>query len=394
MRKIQSYPMCFVLFLSLLQLGCKENKKESELKKEAPNSQQGEQPLAKIVYGEMPDGEKVEQYTLSNAAGMEIDVITYGGIITRWTAPDKNGDYDNIVLGFDNLEQYLQSNPYFGALIGRYGNRISKGSFSLDGSTYSLATNDGENHLHGGETGFDKVLWQAHGKKTAEGSTLILSYTSGDGEEGYPGKLKVQVTYTLTMDNALDIRYEARTDKATVVNLTQHSYFNLSGNFGQDILDHELVLEADSFLPVDSGLIPTGEFRPVSGTPFDFQRSKPIGRDIDAGDSQLELGLGYDHCWVLDQGEGDFGLAASTFHPTSGRVLEVYTDEPGIQFYSGNFLDGSLPAPQGGTYGKRSGFCLETQHFPDSPNQEAFPSVRLDPGDIYTSRTLFKLTTK
>src|SRR5690606_13137251 len=255
------------------------------------------------------------QYTLSNAAGMEIDVITYGGIITRWTAPDKNGDYDNIVLGFDNLEQYLQSNPYFGALIGRYGNRISKGSFSLDGSTYSLATNDGENHLHGGETGFDKVLWQAHGKKTAEGSTLILSYTSGDGEEGYPGKLKVQVTYTLTMDNALDIRYEARTDKATVVNLTQHSYFNLSGNFGQDILDHELVLEADSFLPVDSGLIPTGEFRPVSGTPFDFQRSKPIGRDIDAGDSQLELGLGYDHCWVLDQGEGDFGLAASTFHP-------------------------------------------------------------------------------
>lgn len=394
MRKIHSYPLCFVLLLYLLHLGCKENKKESKLEKGTPNTQQGGEPLGKIIYGEMPDGRKVEQYTLSNAAGMEIDVITYGGVITRWTAPDKNGNYGNIVLGFDKLEQYLEGNPYFGALIGRYGNRIAKGSFSLDGTTYTLATNDGENHLHGGEKGFDKVLWQAQGKKTADGSSLVLSYTSANGEEGYPGKLKVQVTYTLTADNGLDIRYEARTDRPTVINLTQHSYFNLSGNFGQDILDHELFLDADTYLPVDSGLIPTAEFRPVSGTPFDFSRSKPIGKEINAGDSQLQLGQGYDHCWVLNHGENDFGLAATAYHPNSGRLLEVYTDEPGIQFYSGNFLDGSLPAPQGGTYGQRSGFCLETQHFPDSPNQEGFPSVRLDPGNIYTSRTLFKLTTK
>lgn len=394
MRKISSSPLCFVLFLSLLQLGCKENKKESELEKGVPSTHQGEVPLERTVYGELPDGRKVYRYTLANATGMEIDVITYGGIITRWTAPDKNGQYGNVVLGFDKLEQYLESNPYFGALIGRYGNRIAKGSFSLDGSTYTLDTNDGDNHLHGGNKGFDKVLWEAEGVKTADGSRLVLSYTSVDGEGGYPGTLKVQVTYGLSADNALEVAYRATTDKPTVVNLTQHSYFNLSGDFGRDILDHELFLEADTFLPVDSGLIPTGEFRSVLGTPFDFGRSKAIGEDIDAGDSQLALGLGYDHCWVLNHGTGKFGLAARAFHPNSGRVLEVHTDQPGIQFYSGNFLDGSLPTPQGGTYGKRSGFCLETQHFPDSPNQETFPSVRLDPGEVYTTRTLFKLTTK
>lgn len=394
MKKIHPSAIGFVLFLSILILGCKENKKEKELDRQTKTVQVDET-LGKTPYGELPDGRKVERYTLRNTAGMEIDVITYGGIITRWTAPDKNGSYGNIVLGFDNLAQYLEGSPYFGALIGRYGNRIAKGSFNLDGTTYSLATNDGENHLHGGEKGFDKVLWQARGMKTAEGETLVLSHTSKDGEEGYPGTLTVEVTYTLTEDNELDIRYRANTDKPTIVNLTQHSYFNLSGDFGRNILDHELFLDANHYLPVDSGLIPTGEFRPVTGTPFDFTRSKPIGQEIQGEDGQLKLGQGYDHCWVIDKEEsGSFSLAASAYHPDTGRFLEVYTQEPGIQFYSGNFLDGSLPSPQGGNYGHRSGFCLETQHYPDSPNQGDFPSVRLDPEDTYTTRTLYRLTTK
>src|SRR5690606_12181986 len=393
MKKIHPSAIGFVLFLSILTLGCKDNKKDNELDQKTKTVQVDET-LEKTPYGELPDGRKVERYTLRNKAGMEIDVITYGGIITRWTAPDKNGDYGNVVLGFDNLAQYLEGNPYFGALIGRYGNRIAKGSFDLDGTTYDLATNDGENHLHGGEKGFDKVRWQARGMKTAEGSTLVLSHTSKDGEEGYPGTLTVEVTYTLTENNELDVRYRASTDKPTVVNLTQHSYFNLSGNFGRDILDHELILEADRYLPVDSGLIPTGELRLVAGTPFDFTRSKPIGQDIHGEDGQLKLGQGYDHCWVIDKEPGSFSLAATAYHSGTGRLLEVFTEEPGIQFYSGNFLDGSLPSPQGGTYGHRSGFCLETQHYPDSPNQGDFPSVRLDPGDTYTTRTLFKFTTK
>lgn len=377
-----------------MHLGCKGNKKENALEKDRPNTPQHAAVLEKSIYGELPDGRKVELYTLENAAGMQIDVITYGGIITRWTAPDRDGTYANVVLGFDNLDQYLEANPYFGALIGRYGNRIAQGRFTLDGATYVLATNDGANHLHGGDKGFDKVLWQAQGEKTADGASLVLTYTSADGEEGYPGNLQVTVTYTLTADNELDIRYQARTDKPTVVNLTQHSYFNLSGNFQQDILDHELFLDADTYLPVDQGLIPTTEFRPVAGTPFDFTQAKAVGKEIAHGDEQLSLGLGYDHCWVLNQGDGNYGLAAKAHHPQTGRLLEVYTDEPGIQFYSGNFLDGTLRSPQGGTYGKRSGFCLETQHYPDSPNQEGFPSVRLDPGEVYTSRTLYKLTTK
>lgn len=393
MKRIHPSAIGFVLFLSILTLGCKDNKKDNELDQKTKTVQVDET-LEKTPYGELPDGRKVERYTLRNKAGMEIDVITYGGIITRWTAPDKNGDYGNVVLGFDNLAQYLEGNPYFGALIGRYGNRIAKGNFELDDTTYSLATNDGDNHLHGGEKGFDKVLWQAQGMKTAEGPALVLSYTSKDGEEGYPGTLKVEVTYTLTEDNALDIHYRANTDKPTIVNLTQHSYFNLSGDFGHNILDHELSLVADRYIPVDSGLIPTGELRPVAGTPFDFTQAKAIGQDIDGEDGQLKLGQGYDHCWVLDKGAGSFSLAASAYHSGTGRFLEVFTEEPGIQFYSGNFLDGSLPSPQGGTYGRRAGFCLETQHFPDSPNQGDFPSVRLDPGETYTTRTLYRLTTK
>lgn len=383
-----------VLLLVFTTMGCKQNKKESQSEMETAKTESEQNPIEETIFGEMPDGTKVKKFTLKNEAGMEVDVITYGGIITRWTAPDKQGNYEDIVLGFDRLEQYLDGSPYFGALIGRYGNRIAKGKFSLDGETYTLATNDGNNHLHGGEKGFDKVIWNAIPKNTGAGATLELTYTSEDGEEGYPGKLDVKVTYTLTNENELDIQYEAVTDKPTVVNLTQHSYFNLSGQLSKPVLDHEIYLNADTYLPVDGGLIPTGEFREVAGTPFDFKEPKSIAEEIEADNEQLDLGGGYDHCWVLNEGEEDFGLAASAYHPNTGRLLEVYTNEPGIQFYSGNFLDGTLPAKDGGVYGKRSGFCLETQHYPDSPNQANFPSVRLNPGETYSTRTMFKLSTK
>ncbi|MCR9227864.1 MAG: galactose mutarotase [Flavobacteriaceae bacterium] len=386
--------MYAVLLLVFSIMGCKQNKKESQSEMETVTTESEQNPIEETAFGEMPDGTKVKKFTLKNNVGMEVDVITYGGIITRWTAPDKQGEFEDIVLGFENLDQYLDGNPYFGALIGRYGNRIAGGQFSLDGETYKLATNDGDNHLHGGEKGFDKVVWQGEAKNTSKGAVLELTYTSKDGEEGYPGKLDVKVTYTLTDNNELDIQYEAVTDKSTVVNLTQHSYFNLSGQLSEPVLDHKIYLNADTYLPVDQGLIPTGEFREVVGTPFDFTESKSIGEEIDAQNEQLGLGGGYDHCWVLNETEKDLGLAASAHHPETGRFLEVYTNEPGIQFYSGNFLDGTLPSKTGGTYVKRSGFCLETQHYPDSPNQPDFPSVRLNPAETYSSRTIFKLSTK
>lgn len=383
-----------VLLLVFIVTGCKQSKKESQSEMETVKTESKQNPIEETIFGEMPDGTKVKKFTLKNEAGMEVDVITYGGIITRWTAPDKNGLYEDVVLGFESLEPYLDGNPYFGALIGRYGNRIANGEFALDGKTYTLAKNDGDNHLHGGEKGFDKVLWNGVAKNTEEGAVVELTYTSQDGEEGYPGKLDVKVTYTLTDNNELDIQYEAVTDKPTVVNLTQHSYFNLSGQLSEQILDHEIYLNADTYLPVDGGLIPTGELRPVASTPFDFKESKLIGKEIEADNEQLKLGKGYDHCWVLNKGEEGFGMVASAYHGETGRFMEVYTNEPGMQFYSGNFLDGTLPAKGGGTYGQRSGFCLETQHFPNSPNQADFPSVRLNPGETYTSRTMFKLSTK
>ncbi|RMG70018.1 MAG: galactose mutarotase [Bacteroidetes bacterium] len=347
--------------------------------------------ISRSPYGRTQAGEAVDMYTLRNRQGMEIDVITYGGIITRWTAPDRDGRYANITLGFDSLVQYERSSPYFGALIGRYGNRIAGGSFALDGKTYTLETNNGPNHLHGGERGFDKVVWTARIQEEGMHPYLVLTYTSPDGEGGYPGTLSTTVTYTLTPDNALEVVYTATTDQKTVVNLTQHAYFNLSGDFSQPILDHVLSLAADQYLPVDAGLIPTGEWAPVAGTPFDFRQPKAIGQDIEAQDTQLSLGRGYDHCWVLGQADS-LRQVASLTHPGSGRTLAIFTDEPGIQFYSGNFLDGSLPRPDGGTYGHRSGLCLETQHFPDSPNQPSFPSVELAPGETYSSRTTFQFS--
>ena len=332
-------------------------------------------------------GREVRKYTLTNRNGMEVDVLNYGGIISRWTVPDKQGRFENVVLGFDDPMQYLTENPYFGALIGRYGNRIANGKFTLEGNTYWLDKNHGKHHLHGGHKGFDKVFWDISVLDTAKGAALELSYTSLDGEEGYPGELQVTVTYTLTDTDELDVRYRAKTDRPTIVNLTQHSYFNLSGNLCSPVLDHEIFLNADSFLPVDKELVPIGELSDVCGTPFDFREPKLIGKDIGADHEQLGFGNGYDHCWALNPAENEFRLAASAYHGKSGRFLQVYTSEPGIQFYTGNFLDSTFSGKPGVIYAKRSGFCLETQHFPDSPNRPDFPSVVLLPGETYFSRT-------
>ena len=350
--------------------------------------------IEKNSFGKTSDGIDVDQFIMKNKNGMKVGVITYGGIITFLTAGDKNNEYKDIVLGYDNLAQYEASSPYFGAIIGRYGNRIAEGKFDLNGESYELVKNNGANHLHGGLKGFDKVVWKAKQNITENTALIELTYFSKDMEEGYPGNLKVKVTYTLDNNDELTVNYEASTDKTTIVNLTQHSYFNLSGDFKNDILDHELVINANSFLPVNSKLIPPGKFQDVLGTPFDFRNSKTIRRDINVEDEQLKNGLGYDHCWVLnDQSEG-FRFVASAYEPNSGRLLEIFSDEPGIQFYSGNFLDGTLPSKTGGKYNFRTGFCLETQHFPDSPNQKNFPTVELNPGENYSSRTSFKFSVR
>ena len=344
-------------------------------------------------FGTMPDGTVVDAYTLTNENGVTMKVITYGGIITSLTVPDRAGNREDIVLGYDNLDGYLAATPYFGAIIGRYGNRIARGKFSLDSTEYTLVINNIGNHLHGGTVGFDKVIWAAEPFESETGAGLRLTYTSADGEEGYPGTLSVTVTYWLDNDNTLSFDYVATTDKKTIVNLTQHSYFNLTGT-KEDILGHELVLNAAAFLPVDSTLIPLGEIRDVAGTAFDFTVAKPIGRDIAADDQQITFGLGYDHCWALNQGEEAMKFAASVYEPKSGRFMEVFTTEPGIQFYSGNFLDGTITGKNNQVISHRYGLCLETQHFPDSPNQPQFPSVVLNPGEEYHTTTKIRFSTK
>lgn len=343
-------------------------------------------------FGTTAQGQSVEKYQLKNPQGSTIEIITYGGIITSWTAPNRDGKQQNVVLGYDKLADYIRENPYFGAIIGRYGNRITKGQFTLAGNAYQLETNDGPNHLHGGVQGFDKVIWAAEDTITGQGATLLLRYRSADGEGGYPGQLDCTVRYTLTADHSLRVDYEATTDQHTIVNLTQHTYFNLSGDFSQTIEDHQLLLPADRYLPVDATLIPTGALASVEGTPFDFRRMKSIGQDIAADDEQLLRGKGYDHCWAMGLSDS-VRLMAQVLHPGSGRLLEIHSNEPGIQFYSGNFLDGTLPRPGGGTYPHRSGLCLETQHYPDSPNQSDFPSVTLLPGERYQTTTIFTFTT-
>lgn len=356
--------------------------------------------IEKTVFGQLPDGQQVDVYRLTNANGIELQVTNYGGIILSLKTPNVEGEFDDIALGFNSLETYLsdeyrQANPYFGAIIGRYGNRIAGGQFSLDGETYSLATNDGNNHLHGGEQGFNRVLWQAEPFENDTGAGLILRYTSEDGEEGYPGRLETEVTYTLTDNDELMVDYRAVTDKATPINLTQHSYFNLKGEGSDTILDHQLLLNASQFTPVNESLIPTGEIRSVEGTPFDFTQLTPIGERIDQDNEQLGFGGGYDHNFVIDRDSAasdELVLAATVWEPQSGRMVEMSTTEPAIQFYSGNFLDGSLIGKQGQAYEHRSGFALETQHYPDSPNQEAFPSTLLAPGETYRSRTVYRFS--
>lgn len=344
-------------------------------------------------YGNL-ENTSIDLYTLFNGA-IEMKVITYGGIVTSLKIPDKNGVLEDIVLGFNSLKQYIDENPYFGSIIGRFGNRIGNARFTLDDKEYSLAKNDGPNSIHGGLKGFDKVIWRARPEETSDKASLIMTYHSPDGEEGYPGNLDVEVIYSLTRDNAFEIAYKAITDQATVINLSHHSYFNLCGESSGDILDHELEIHADHFTPLDQSLIPTGELCSVEGTPFDFRTLTVIGERINEKDNQLLFAKGYDHNWVLNKNHLDREtLAATLYNRTSGRFMEVYTTEPGIQFYSGNFLDGSLTGKSGSIYDKGSGLCLETQHFPDSPNKPGFPSTVLRAGEIYTSKTTYKFSVK
>jgi aldose 1-epimerase len=345
-------------------------------------------------FGSTTAGDRVDLVTLTGPSGIEVDISTWGGIVTRLFVPDRDGELADVVLGHDRLEPYLAGTPYFGAIVGRYANRIAKGRFSLDGREYQLAVNNGPNHLHGGIRGFDKVLWTAEPYADETESGVVLRYTSVDGEEGYPGKLDVTVTVTLTAAGAFRIDYEATTDAPTIVNLTHHGYWNLAGQASGDILDQVLTVHAGRYTPVDSTLIPTGELAPVAGTPFDFREPFAIGTRIDVEDEQLEFGGGYDHNFVLD-GWSDDGVlrpAAVLLDPASGRRMEVLTTEPGIQFYSGNFLDGSDVGKEGAVYAYRTGLCLETQHYPDSPNHPAFPSTVLRPGETYRSTTVYRFS--
>lgn len=374
-----------IALFSILISGCGGEGKENN------NTEQKEQVSEEIMiqeedFGTLEDGSEVSLFTLTNSNDMEVKITNYGGIVTSIRIPDVNGSLDDVVLGFESLDKYLEGTPYFGAIIGRYGNRIAGGKFSIDGTEYELATNDGSNHLHGGEVGFDKVLWDA---EIQDDNSLKLTYLSEDGEEGYPGNLEVSVVYSLTNDSELKIEYEATTDKATPVNLTNHSYFNLSGQPDSTILDHELMLNADQYTPVNDELIPTGELTEVEGTPFDFRNPHEIGARID----QVEGG--YDHNWVLNRSENDSLFHAATlYHEESGREMKVFTEEPGIQFYSGNFLDGSLEGPDGTPFVQHAALCLETQHFPNSPNEPDFPSTILEPGETYETTTIYQFSTR
>lgn len=363
-------------------------------------SSPSEPEVTRSDFGVTPAGDSVDVFTLTNANGMAMRVTNFGGIILSLEVPGRDGTFEDVVLGFDSLDSYTSdvyrsANPYFGAIIGRYGNRIEDAQFTLDGETYPLAANNGPNHLHGGDRGFDRVVWDAEPFQTADSVGLVLTYTSPDGEEGYPGELDTRVTYTLTNDNEMAFDYHATTTEATPVNLTQHSYFNLDGEGDGTVLDHELTINAESFTPVDSTLIPIGDFRPVDGTPFDFRQPTTMGDRIGADNRQLGIAGGYDHNFVLRQQDSDsLRLAATVYEPDSGRLMEVLTTEPGIQFYSGNFLDGSLTGKQGNSYERNAGFALETQHFPNSPNESDFPSTVLQPDETYSSRTVYRFSVR
>lgn len=373
-------------------LGCgqSDESKTSTALKESKHELKIEQ----SAFGKTTDGREVSLFTLQNTSGMKATLTNYGATVTSLFVPDRDGNFDDVVLGFPALDGYLKEHPFFGGIVGRYGNRIAKGRFTLDGVQYKLATNNGENHLHGGVIGFHKVVWGAAPVKQDGAVGVKLSYLSKDGEEGYPGNLSCEVTYWLTGKNELKIQYHATTDKVTPVNLTHHGYFNLAGQGKRDILDHQLEIFADRFTPVDKGLITTGELRSVENTPMDFRQPHAIGERINNDDEQLKFGLGYDHNWVLNSSNGALALAARLYEPAAGRVMEVWTTEPGLQFYSGNFLDGSLTGKDGQVYKHRYGFCLETQHFPDSPNKPDFPSTILRPGETYSTETVYRFSTK
>ena len=350
--------------------------------------------IKKQPFGKTPEGGTADLYTLTNRKGMEVAITNYGGIVVQLRVPDRKGTLADVVLGYDDLDGYVHDKAYLGALIGRYGNRIAQGKFTLGGKTYTLPRNNGENTLHGGLKGFNQALWRAKELESKDGPSLQLEYLSKDGEEGFPGNLSVKVIYTLTDENELKIEYSATTDKETVVNLTNHSYFNLAGAGNGDILQHQVMLKADKFIPVSESLIPTGELRSVQGTPMDFRTATAVGASIDQDDQQLKYGRGYDHTWVVESGGSKTPtLAASVYEPGTGRVLEVWTTEPGVQFYTGNFLDGAK-GKGGKIYQRRYALCLETQHFPDSPNQPNFPSTVLKPGQRYHTVTIYKFSAR
>jgi len=346
--------------------------------------------IQKEKFGEMSDGEVVNSFTVENSQGMEIKIIEYGGILVSAKVPDKNGNLDDVVLGYDNLKDYLNDNANFGAIIGRFANRIKNGEFTLDGKKYKLPTNTGSNHIHGGTKGFDDVVWKGKKVSRKNGKGVQLKYVSEDGEQGYPGKLNVTVTYILTNNNEISISYQAKTNKPTILNLTNHSYFNLAGEGNQSILDHKIRIQAKKFTPANKNLIPTGEIRSVTGTPMDFRDFKKIGKDIDTDYKQLEDAGGYDHNWVLKKNGEGLAKVATLKEDSSGRKMQVHTTQPGMQFYTGNFLDSSIVGKSGKPYPKNSGLCLETQHYPDSPHHDNFPSTVLRPGEKFTSKTIYK----
>jgi aldose 1-epimerase len=351
--------------------------------------------IEKTLFGKLDDGREVFLYTLKNNTGAEVKIINYGARVVSLTMPDRDGNFTDIVTGFDSLKDYIKDNSFFGAIVGRYGNRINKGIFKLDGKEYQLSINDGRNSLHGGKKGFFKAYWNAEPVESKEGPSLKLSLVSPDGDEGYPGRVNATVTYTLTNNDELKIDYTGTTDKPTIYNPTHHSYFNLSGNFNNTILDEELSINADSFTPVDSTLIPTGEIRPVENTPMDFRKPTPIGLHINDDNQQLKYGRGYDFNWVLNNYKpGVVRKVASVYDSTSGRFMEVLTDQPGLQFYSGNFLNGTVTGKGGVVYNHRTALCLEAQHYPDSPNEPNFPTTTLSPGQVYKQTTIYKFSIK
>lgn len=379
MRKIN---FLYLFLFTLLSIVSCQKKQEDKMN------------IEEKLFGTLDDGTKVNIFSLQNKNGAKAEITNYGAIVVSLYMPDKKGDFKDVVFGFDSLSGYVNDKSFIGSTVGRYGNRIGKGKFSLDGNVYQLSLNDGNNHLHGGPKGFYKVVWDAKPKMTDNGPSVILNYFSKDGEEGYPGNLKIQVIYTLTNNNELKIDYSATTDKPTIINPTHHSYFNISGDPAKSILDEELMINADNFTPVDSESITTGEILPVEGTPMDFRKPEKIGSRIDGDYQQLKFGKGYDHNWVINNADGSLKEVASLYDSLSGRLMEIYSTEPGIQFYSGNFIDGSLTGKGGVKYNFRNALCLETQHYPDSPNKDNFPSVRLNPGETYTQHTIYRFLVK